>query len=71
MMLVLGSSSGFLTPVSHPVNVLVMGPGGYKFSDYAHVGFDLMILVFPLARVLVSFYWPLQPFADFLEPQVG
>jgi di/tricarboxylate transporter len=59
MALILGSSSGFLTPVSHPVNVFVMGPGGYKFSDYARVGLFLTIIVFLLAMILVPIFWPL------------
>lgn len=40
----IGASTGFLSPVSHPANLLVMGPGGYKFSDYAKLGFPLVIL---------------------------
>jgi solute carrier family 13 (sodium-dependent dicarboxylate transporter), member 2/3/5 len=59
MMMVLGSSSGFLTPVSHPANVLVMGPGGYKFGDYARVGFCLSLILFLLATILVPRFWPL------------
>jgi di/tricarboxylate transporter len=59
MMIVLGTSSGFLTPVSHPVNVLVMGPGGYKFGDYARVGCCLTVLVFLLVMALVPYFWPL------------
>jgi di/tricarboxylate transporter len=59
MTIVLGASSGFLTPVSHPVNVLVMGPGGYKFGDYARVGLCLTVVVFLLVMVLVPLFWPL------------
>ncbi len=59
MTLVLGASSGFLTPVSHPVNVFVMGPGGYRFGDYARVGACMGAIVFLLAMVLVPLFWPL------------
>ena len=59
MVLVLGASSGFLTPVSHPVNVLVMGPGGYKVGDYVRVGLSLTAIVFLLAMALVPLFWPL------------
>ncbi len=59
MMIVLGSSSGFLTPVSHPANVLVMGPGGYKFGDYFRAGLSLTAIVFLLAMVLTPLLWPL------------
>jgi len=59
MILVLGASSGFLTPVSHPVNVFVMGPGGYKVGDYVRVGLCLTAIVFMLAMILVPFFWRL------------
>ncbi len=58
MAVVLGTSSAFLTPVSHPANVLVMAPGGYKFSDYARVGSYLTALVFVLVVILVPIFWP-------------
>jgi di/tricarboxylate transporter len=58
MTVVLGASSGFLTPVSHPVNVLVMGPGGYRFSDFARVGIFLTLIVFVLVLVFVPRFWP-------------
>ncbi len=58
MAVVLGASSAFLTPVSHPVNVLVMGPGGYRFGDFARVGLFLSLIVFALAMVLVPHFWP-------------
>jgi di/tricarboxylate transporter len=58
MTIVLGASSGFLTPVSHPVNVLVMGPGGYRFRDFARVGTFLTGIVFVLVMMLVPRFWP-------------
>lgn len=42
----LGCSTAFLTPISHTTNLLVMGPGGYKFKDYARVGLPLSVVVF-------------------------
>jgi di/tricarboxylate transporter len=42
----LGCSTAFLTPISHSTNLLVMGPGGYKFNDYARVGLPLSAVVF-------------------------
>jgi NADH:ubiquinone oxidoreductase subunit H len=56
MMILLGASSGFLTPVSHPVNVLVMGPGGYRFGNYAHAGSYLALIVFILAMMSMAIY---------------
>ncbi len=58
MAVILGTSSAFLTPVSHPANVLVMGPGGYRFTDYARVGGLLTAIIFALILVLVPVFWP-------------
>jgi di/tricarboxylate transporter len=55
----LAASSAFITPVSHPANVLVMGPGGYKFRDYVRVGSVLALMVGILALTLVPIFWPL------------
>jgi len=53
----LAASSAFLTPVSHPANVLVMGPGNYKFKDYARVGGLLTLLIFVTTILLVPLFW--------------
>jgi di/tricarboxylate transporter len=58
MAVVLGTSSAFLTPVSHPANVLVMGPGGYRFADYMKVGGFLTTVIFVLILILVPLMWP-------------
>ena len=55
----LAAASSFASPVAHPANVLVMGPGGYRFADYLRVGLPLTIVVFVLAFVLMPFVWPL------------
>jgi di/tricarboxylate transporter len=57
MAVILGTSSAFLTPVSHPANVLVMGPGGYKFTDYARVGGYLTAIIFILILIVVPIFW--------------
>ena len=41
----IGASSDFLTPIGHQNNILVMGPGGYRFRDYPRIGAALMVLV--------------------------
>lgn len=41
----IGTSSDFLTPIGHQNNLLVMGPGGYRFIDYPRIGFLMLILV--------------------------
>lgn len=55
----LASSLAFLTPLGHPVNVLVMGPGGYRFRDYLKVGWPLTLLIFGLVMLLLPVFWPL------------
>lgn len=49
-----GASSDFLTPIGHQNNLLVMGPGGYRFSDYARAGAILSILVVLTASLVLS-----------------
>jgi di/tricarboxylate transporter len=52
-------SFAFLTPISHQANVLVMGPGGYRFTDYARVGVPLTVLLTLITIVLLPMLWPL------------
>ena len=59
MAVIVGVSCAFLTPVSHPANVLVMGPGGYRFGDYARVGGYLTGIIFVLVMILIPLFWPL------------
>ncbi len=55
----IAASSAFLTPVGHQNNVLVMGPGGYRFGDYWRVGLPLQVLVLVLSVPLILTVWPL------------
>lgn len=52
-----GCSLAFLSPIAHPANVLVMGPGGYRFADYLRVGIALTILLIALISQLLSIGW--------------
>lgn len=56
----LGTSMAFATPLGHPVNVLVMGPGGYRFRDYLRVGLPLALLLLALVLLLLPLFWPLR-----------
>lgn len=56
----LATSMAFLTPLGHPVNVLVMGPGGYQFRDYVKVGLPLTLLAFAVVMLLLPVIWPLK-----------
>lgn len=59
MAVAIGTSCDFLTPIGHQSNTLVMGPGGYKFSDYWRMGLPLSILVIIIATPLILMVWPL------------
>ena len=58
MAIAVAASAGFLTPVAHQSNVLVMGPGGYKFGDYFKTGIVLNVLTFLTVLVVVPLVWP-------------
>ncbi|KXK20332.1 MAG: TrkA-C domain-containing protein [Chloroflexi bacterium OLB15] len=53
----IGCSSAFLTPIAHPVNVLMMGPGGYKPNDFLRIGIPILIIVFILLIVGMALFW--------------
>ncbi|MCW6507759.1 SLC13 family permease [Lichenifustis flavocetrariae] len=59
MAVALGAGCDFLTPIGHQCNTLVMGPGGYRFGDYARLGFPLSILVVVAGTPLIAYFWPL------------
>jgi len=60
MAVALGAASDFLTPIGHQSNTLVMGPGGYRFSDYPRLGLPLSALVVLVGVPLIALVWPLQ-----------
>jgi len=53
------ASASFMTPTGYQTNLMVMGPGGYKFSDYIKVGAPLSMLVALIALLIIPFVWPL------------
>lgn len=59
MAVAIGAGCDFLTPIGHQCNTLVMGPGGYKFSDYSRLGAPLSILVLVVGVAALSIFWPL------------
>lgn len=58
MAVAVGGSCAFLTPIGHQSNTLVMGPGGYRFSDYWKMGLPLEILIVAVGIPLILFFWP-------------
>ena len=61
MGIAMAASSSFTSPISHPANVLVMGPGGYRFADYLKVGVPLTCLVLLVLMLILPIFWPLTP----------
>jgi len=59
MGIAMAASSSFTSPISHPANVLVMGPGGYRFIDYMKVGVPLTLLILGVLMVVIPIFWPL------------
>ena len=60
MAVAFGAACDFLTPIGHQNSTLVMGPGGYRFSDYWRLGLPLSILVAVAGTYLIVWTWPLQ-----------
>ncbi|MGY8780481.1 MAG: SLC13 family permease [Fidelibacterota bacterium] len=52
------ASASFITPVGYQTNLMVYGPGGYKFSDYIKVGLPLALIMFVLALIFIPILWP-------------
>jgi di/tricarboxylate transporter len=59
MAVAIGAAVPFLTPIGHQSNILVMGPGGYNFSDYWRLGLPLSLTVAAVALVMILLVWPL------------
>ena len=57
MAVAMAASASFASPVSHPANVLVMGPGGYRFTDYLRVGLPLTAVVFVVVMIVTPLVW--------------
>ncbi|PLU59526.1 hypothetical protein BMJ22_32755, partial [Sinorhizobium medicae] len=60
MAVAIGAGSDFLTPIGHQCNTLVMGPGGYRFSDYPRLGLPLSIVIVIVAVPMLMWIWPLR-----------
>ena len=58
MSLTVAAAAALLTPVATPVNLMVMGPGGYRFGDYWRLGIVVMAVFFVASVVLVPVFWP-------------
>jgi di/tricarboxylate transporter len=59
MAIAIAASASFTSPISHPANILVMGPGGYRFVDYLKIGVPLTLIIFVTVMVILPIFWPL------------
>ena len=57
MCVVVAAAAAFLTPIATPGNLMVLGPGGYRFGDYWRLGLPLLVLFFVVAVLLVPAIW--------------
>ena len=58
MAVAIGAGCDFLTPVGHQCNTLVMGPGGYRFSDYPRLGLPLSFIIVLVSVPALLWVWP-------------
>ena len=59
MGIALATSMAFITPLGHPVNILVMSPGGYSFRDFMKIGLPLTIILFVVVMIFLPIFWHL------------
>jgi di/tricarboxylate transporter len=57
--IMVGASCGFITPIGYQTNLMVYGPGGYKFIDYMRLGTPLNIVVGFTAITAITWQWGL------------
>ena len=57
MVVAVGASCAFLTPIGHQCNTIIMGPGNYKFTDYWRLGLPLDILIITVSIPMILFVW--------------
>lgn len=58
--LALAASAAFATPIGYQANLLVQGPGGYRYLDFTRVGLPLNVVLLAIAATLIPVFWPLQ-----------
>jgi di/tricarboxylate transporter len=57
----MAASACFSTPIGYQTNLMVMGPGGYKFTDYFKVGIPLNLIMWVISVAIIPWVWPFHP----------
>jgi len=57
LIVAIAASASFLTPIGYQTNLMVMAPGGYRFRDYARVGWPVTLLVMTISVTIISLLW--------------
>jgi len=60
MIVAIAASTSFATPMGSPVNILILGPGGYRFNDFLKVGLPLIVLSMLVTLLIVPVIFPLK-----------
>jgi len=58
--IMMAASASFITPIGYQTNLIVYGPGGYRFTDFVKIGTPLSILIGATTVVLAPLIWPFQ-----------
>jgi di/tricarboxylate transporter len=59
--IMMAASASFSTPIGYQTNLMVYGPGGYRFGDYFRVGIPLNLLMWLITVSIIPWIWPFQP----------
>jgi di/tricarboxylate transporter len=53
--------SSFASPIGYQTNLMVYGPGGYRFTDFLKIGVPLKLIVFAVSMICIPSFWPFRP----------